>query len=100
MKSIFISTVAALILCVGCSAKPAESDVAGALNENVPVAFKTLVTVEQTQAEITASSDEAIVKFKSHLKLSQSLFKPVDFESIAKSTDSDVALFSQIEEAA
>lgn len=100
MKSIFVAAVAALTLCVGCSSKPADSDIAGVLTENVPKALKAVVTVEETQADVSGNSDDALVKFKSHLKLSQPLFEPANFEAIAKSTESDVALFRQIEEAA
>ncbi len=100
MKSILIAATAALFLCVGCSSKPADGDVAGVLNENIPKALKAVATVEQTKADITGSGDDTVVKFKSILKLSQPLFEAVDFETVAKSTESDVALFHQIEEAA
>jgi hypothetical protein len=100
MKSILIAATAALFLCVGCSSKPADTDVAGVLTENIPKAFKAVATVEQTKADITVSGDDAVVKFKSVLKLSQPLFEAVDFDTVAKSTESDVALFRQIEEAA
>ncbi len=100
MKSILIAATAALFLCVGCSSKPADTDVAGVLTENVPKALKAVATVEQTKADITVSGDDAVVKFKSVLKLSQPLFEAVDLDTVAKSTESDVALFRQIEEAA
>ena len=100
MKSVIFGALAVLAFCAGCTSKPADSDVAAVLTENVPKAFKAVVTIEQTKTDITGSGDDAVVKFKSALKLSQPLFEAVAFEEIAKSTESDVALFHQIEEAA
>jgi len=100
MKNVLIAAVTALTLCVGCSPKPTDSDIAGVLAENLPKALKAVVTIEQTQSDITSSGDDAQVKFKSRLKLNQPLFEAVDFEAAAKTTESDIALFSQIQEAA
>lgn len=92
--------LAALVLCAGCSPKPSDSDIAGVLTENVPKALKSVVTVEQTQADISGGNDGSLVKFKSHVKLSQPLFEAVDFDAVAKSTSSDVGLFDKIAESA
>lgn len=98
-KSIFLAATAALILCAGCTSKPTDSDVADVLTANIPKAFMAVVAVEQIQADISGG-DEAVVKFKSHLKLSQPLFETVAFGSVAAATGSDVTLFKQIKDAA
>lgn len=100
MKRIFVTAVAALILCTGCSSKVSENDVAAVLTENVPPSLKSVVTVGPTQSDISAVGDDSLVKFKTQLKLTQPLFESADFGTMAKSTESDISLFSKIEESA
>jgi hypothetical protein len=69
------------------------------LATNVPKTYATVVTIEEIQAEV-AGGDEAVVKFKSHLKLKLPLFEPVAFDAVAEATGSDISLFKQVAEAA
>ena len=100
MKSVFTVVVAVLALCVGCSSKPGDTDIGGVLMENLPKSLKTVVSIEQTQTEVTGRDDDLLVTFKARLKLSQPLFETVDFGSVANITESDIALFPKIEQAA
>lgn len=100
MKSIFVASIAALVLCVGCSPKLTENDVSTVLADNVPEALKSVVAVGPTETEMSSNGDTTGVKFKSLLKLNQPLYERVDFEQMAKSTGSDIDLFNKIEEAA
>jgi hypothetical protein len=102
MKDIFVTAAAvvALALCAGCAPKPSNTDIEAVLTEHVPNAFIAVASVEGTQADITGGSDASLVKFKSHLKLSQPLYKAVDFDANLKSTASDVTRYALIEESA
>lgn len=100
MKNAFAVAVAALVLlCAGCSSKLNESDVTAVLTENVPANLKSLVMVGSAVTEVSSSGDEATVKFKTQLKLSQPLFQEIGFDAIAKSANGETSLFSQVEEA-
>lgn len=99
MKKALIAALAALALCAGCSSKLNETEVAAVLTENIPAHLKSLVTVGSIQTEVSSTGDETIVKFKTQLKLSQPLFKEIDFDSVAKAASGETSLFAQVEEA-
>jgi hypothetical protein len=88
----------AATLCIACTSKPADTDVNSVVAENIPKEFKSFASAEQIQTEVTASGDEVAVKFKTQLKLNQSLFEPIDFDVAAKTAGGDVLLFQKVSE--
>ena len=97
MKNKLIAFVVVVLLCVGCSPKPTDEDVGAVLTENIPPALKPVAAIDQTQAEISSAGDDLLVKFKTHLKLSQPLFDAIEFESAAKAAGGDNSSFGEIE---
>lgn len=97
MKNKFLALIAILFLCAACAPKPSPADVDAVLVENIPDSFRAVAAVEQTQSEISSAGDDMLVKFKSHLKLGQPLFVPVNFDTVARAASADTSLFNEIE---
>ncbi|WP_029524153.1 hypothetical protein [Polaromonas glacialis] len=96
MKNKLIALIAILFLCVACAPKPSTADVDAALTENISENIKAVVVVDQTQSDISSDGDDVLVKFKSHLKLTQPLFVNADFATVSSAAGADISLFDKI----
>lgn len=93
-KLLFCTVVA--FLCVACSSKPTDADINSVIADNLPKELKSSVSVEQTQTDVSVNGEEVVVKFKTNLKLIQSLFEATDFDTAAKVAGGDIALFEKV----
>lgn len=100
MKFSVTLVIAIAALCMGCSPKLNDEEVAKVVTENMPAQLKVAVSLGKVQTDISAGANESTVKFKTQLKLSQALYQEVDFDTAAKTSNSDTGLFQQVEEAA
>ena len=100
MKIAVTIALAISALCMGCTPKLNDEEVTKVVGENLPAQLKAVVSLGKVQTDIASGSDESTVKFKTQLKLSQALYKEIDFDSAAKTSNGDAGLFQQVEEAA